>query len=147
VQKARFLIVFIFVLLALAFLVIPFPVLAGTPAERHIRIEASSFDYSPHTLRVNPGDRVTIELLSTDVVHGLTLDGHNFSITSDPGLPAVATFTAGSPGVYRFRCSVTCGNMHPFMIGKLQVGINETLYRAAALGLLAAAAGYIGLRR
>lgn len=130
---------------ALAILFVPLPLLGGTPSERYIKIEASSFEFSPHTVRVNPGDRITVELLSTDVVHGLMLDGHNLDITSEPGLPAAATFTAGSSGVYRFRCSVTCGNLHPFMIGKLQVGYNETLFRAGALGLLAAFAGYKGL--
>jgi hypothetical protein len=32
------------------------------------------------------------------------------------------------------------------MIGKLQVGYNETLYRASALGLLSVLAAYKGLR-
>jgi plastocyanin len=144
--RRRFMGVLLVVLLALAILFVPLPFRAGAPVERLIRIEASTFQFSPHTVRVNPGDRVTVELLATDVVHGMALDGHNFEISSDPGLPAVAEFTAGAPGVYRFRCSVTCGNMHPFMIGKLQVGYNETLYRAAALGLLAVTAGYKGLR-
>jgi heme/copper-type cytochrome/quinol oxidase subunit 2 len=133
-------------ILAAGILFVPLPVLSGAPSEHHFRIEASTFEFSPHTIRVKPGDRVTIELLSTDVVHGMALDGHDFEISSDPGLPAVAAFTAGDPGVYRFRCSVTCGSMHPFMIGKLQVGYNETLYRASALGLLAVLAAYKGLR-
>jgi heme/copper-type cytochrome/quinol oxidase subunit 2 len=134
------------ILLGAVILFVPLPVLAGAPAERHIRIEASTFNYAPHTVRVKPGDRVTIELLATDVVHGLSLDGHDLDLVSDPGQPSTGVFTAGQAGVYRFRCSVTCGNLHPFMIGKLQVGSNQAFYRAAALSLLAAAAGYMGLR-
>jgi hypothetical protein len=35
---------------------------------------------------------------------------------------------------------VTCGALHPFMIGKLQVGPNTWLWRAIALTVLAALA-------
>jgi heme/copper-type cytochrome/quinol oxidase subunit 2 len=146
VLKSRTMRVLVVLILAAGILFVPLPVLSGAPSEHYFRIEASTFEFFPHTIRVKPGDRVTIELLSTDVVHGIALDGHDFELSSDPGLPAVADFTAGPPGVYRFRCSVTCGSMHPFMIGKLQVGYNETLYRASALGLLAVMAAYKGLR-
>ena len=117
----------------------PLPSRAGSPIERHIRIEASQFSYSPGEVHVNEGDRVTIELASTDVVHGLFLDGYDTSITADPGQPQRLTFTAGIPGSFRFRCNVTCGTMHPFMIGRLVVGNNDRLLRVVALTLLASA--------
>ena len=126
---------------ALAVLFVPFPAAASAPAERVFHIDASRFEYSPSILSVNPGDRVTIELASTDVVHGLSIDGYNLAITSDPGQTARLTFVADRQGAYRFRCTVTCGNMHPFMIGKLSVGQNTLLYRAAALSVLALLAG------
>jgi len=81
---------------------------------------------------------VTIRLVSTDVVHGLYIDGYDISVEADPGQTQTLTFTADKPGSFRFRCNVTCGAMHPFMIGKLTVGANEWLYRSiglAALGL------------
>lgn len=119
--------------LALAVFTIPFPAASGAPAERVFHIDASRFAYNPAVLSVNPGDRVTIEMAATDVVHGLAIDGYNQSLTAEPGQPARMTFVADRPGIYRFRCSVTCGNMHPFMIGKLSVGPNTLLYRSAAL--------------
>ncbi len=110
------------------------------PEDRVIRIEASSFAFDPGVVSVNPGDRVTIELVSTDVVHGLHLDGYDLQVTSDPGQTGILTFTADRPGSFRFRCSVTCGGMHPFMIGKLQVGSNVMLWRGVGLAVLAAVA-------
>lgn len=118
-------------------LLAPAPTRATTPRVHHITLDASRFAYTPGTIKVNPGDQVTIELRSLDVLHGLAIDGYAFELQAEPGQPDQYTFTAGEPGVFRMRCSVTCGNMHPFMVGKFQVGGNDLLWRAAfALGVL-----------
>lgn len=114
----------------------PLPVRMAPPQDRIVRVEASQFGYSPGEITVNPGDRVTFELVSTDVVHGLYLDGYGVSVTADPGQTQTLTFLADKPGSFRFRCIATCGAMHPFMIGKLNVGVNPGLIRAAGLSLL-----------
>jgi heme/copper-type cytochrome/quinol oxidase subunit 2 len=125
----------------LAVIFIPLPAGATAPTERTFRIEAKRFEYSPAILQVNPGDKVTIELVATDVVHGLSIDGYNLETTADPGKTARITFTADKAGSFRFHCTVTCGNMHPFMTGKLKVGQNTLLLRAIALVGLALLAG------
>ncbi len=131
-------------LLALAIIFMPSPIaLAAHPAtaERHFRIEASRFQYTPGTIYVNPGDHVTIDLVATDVVHGLYLDGYDLTVTADPGQTAALSFVADRAGSFRFRCSVTCGALHPFMIGQFNVGANDLLWRALGLGVLAVIAG------
>ena len=131
---------FILLLFLMAGLVVafaPFPVQPIAPQERTFRIEAGQFSYSPSELIVNPGDTITIELVSTDVVHGLYVDGYDISIEADPGQTATLTFIADKPGSFRFRCNVTCGAMHPFMIGKLTVGTNSWLFRSIGLALVA----------
>jgi heme/copper-type cytochrome/quinol oxidase subunit 2 len=115
----------------------PLPVQSIAPQERIFRIEARQFAYSPSELGVNPGDKVTIQLVSTDVVHGLYLDGYDISVEADPGQTATLTFVADKSGSFRFRCNVTCGAMHPFMIGKLTVGTNNWFYRSIGLALVA----------
>lgn len=127
--------------LTVLILFLPFPVKATTPVERTFRIKASRFEYSPAILSVNPGDQVTIELVATDVVHGLSIDGYDLETSADPGQTRRLSFVADRQGSFRFRCTVTCGNMHPFMIGKLQVGQNERLWRAAILLGVALVAG------
>ena len=119
----------------------PLPGWAAAPAERTFRIEASSFAYTPAEIRVNAGDRVTLELVSTDVVHGLYIDGYALNVTADPGQTSRISFVANRPGSFRLRCSVTCGALHPFMIGKLHVGANDLLWRAGGLALLVCLAG------
>lgn len=127
------------VVLGVAVLVFPFPSHLGPAGERIFRIEASRFAYVPSILKVNRGDLVTIDLVSTDVVHGLAIDGYGLEVTGDPGQTAHLTFVANRSGTFRIRCSVTCGPLHPFMIGKIQVGDNSLWWRAAGLSLLVVA--------
>ena len=114
----------------------PLPVQSIPPQELTFRIEARQFAYDPGEITVNRGDRVTIQLVSTDVVHGLYIDGYGISIEADPGQTATISFVADKPGSFRLRCNVTCGAMHPFMIGKLTVGRNDWLYRSIVLAVL-----------
>ncbi len=133
---------FSLLLLVMAGLVVafaPLPAQAIAPQQKTFRIEARQFAYSPSELKVNPGDTVTIQLVSTDVVHGLYIDGYGISVQADPGQTATITFVANKPGSFRFRCNVTCGAMHPFMIGKFTVGSNNWLYRSTGLLILGVA--------
>lgn len=147
VQKTAKNVIWVFLGVSLALLILfgPLPLSVTTPMDRHIRIEAGMFQFSPGELKINPGDRVTVELVSTDVVHGFSLDGYDFELKADPGQTATGTFVADKAGVFRFRCSVACGNLHPFMIGKLQIGPNLLLIRGIALGLFAIIAALFSL--
>lgn len=119
----------------------------GATSPRIIRIAASQYQFDPGVVHVNRGDRVTIELVATDVVHGLYLDGYGLQMTADPGQTERLTFVADRPGTFRFRCSVTCGAMHPFMIGKLRVGDNRLFWGGAGLAVMGVVAGlFLGRR-
>jgi plastocyanin len=116
---------------------------AAAPATRVIRVEAGGFAYAPAILRVNTGDQVTLEVVATDVVHGLYVDGYGVSVTAEPGQTARLTFTAARPGLFRLRCSVTCGPLHPFMIGKLYVGRSLAWWRGLAVLSVALVAAWL----
>jgi heme/copper-type cytochrome/quinol oxidase subunit 2 len=127
----------LFAMAGLVVAFVPLPVQPTAPQERIFRIEARQFAYSPSELKVNTGDTVTLELVSNDVVHGMYLDGYGLSVEADPGQTPTLTFVADKTGSFRFRCNVTCGAMHPFMIGKLTVGTNGWLFRAIGLAAVA----------
>lgn len=126
----------IFALLALTILLLPLPAQSAQVSEKYIQILASSYEYNPGVVRVNPGDRVTLELTSTDVTHGIYIDGYNLEVIAEPGQTQLLSFIADRPGTFRLRCSVTCGALHPFMTGKLQVGTNALLLKSIAMAAL-----------
>jgi heme/copper-type cytochrome/quinol oxidase subunit 2 len=135
----KFLFLIFFAALLVAFTPLPFP--KNEPTHRVFEMDSRSFAYSPAEIKVNQGDLVTINLTSSDVVHGLYLDGYDLEIQTDPGQTSELIFIADRVGNFRYRCSVTCGDLHPFMIGKLQVGPNQLMWRGAGLAILAVLAG------
>ena len=127
------------ILLAGALLIVflPFPSFRRWSEEQIIEVEATMFEFTPSSFRVNQGDRVTIKLISSDVVHGLYIEGYDVDISADPGQTSSISFTADRRGSFRILCSITCGSLHPFMVGKFRVGPNPLLWRGMGLSIIA----------
>ena len=64
----------------------------------------------------------------------------------EPGINQTIMFIADQRGKFRYRCSVSCGPLHPFMIGELIVEPNLGFVRAAALALVVLAGLFANLR-
>ena len=109
----------------------------GEQEPRVINIKAKRFEYMPSQITVQKGDLITLRMESLDVTHGLYLDGYGVDIKARPGLVGKATFRADKAGRFSFRCSETCGEFHPYMIGFLRVEPNSR-FRAFAVITLGA---------
>jgi heme/copper-type cytochrome/quinol oxidase subunit 2 len=125
-----------FALLAALVLALPVPTLAAAQTHR-LTIDMAQYEFAPGRVRVNEGDTVVITLRAEDVVHGFYLDGYGVQQRVEPGVEQQITFVADRRGKFRYRCSVSCGPMHPFMIGELIVGPNLFFWRAAGLAIVA----------
>jgi len=139
-RNLRFGILALTALLALAALVAPLPVAVPSlsPQARTIDVNARQFAYEPGTLTVQRGDTITVHLESLDAAHGLSIDGYNVNLQAEPGKSADITFTADKEGTFKFRCSISCGALHPFMIGELNVEPDSPLARALLVTLVVA---------
>lgn len=107
---------------------------------RDFLITAEQYAYNPYRIVVNRGDDVHIRLAALDVVHGFYLEGYDIEAQIYPGRlpfkfrhPSIeqefnkvdeVVFTADRNGKFRYRCSVTCGTLHPFMSGEFIVRPN-----------------------
>jgi cytochrome c oxidase subunit 2 len=128
-----------FVVLALIVLLAPLPS-SASPTTHQVTITAEQFAFNPPVLRVNRGDQVRLILQAADVTHGFYLDGYGLQTRIEPGLPQQIEFVADQAGKFRYRCSVSCGSLHPFMIGELVVSPNWPFARTVGLTLMAVAA-------
>lgn len=126
-----------FVLLALGVLLVPLSEMSK-PTIRYITLNAKQFEFAPGRVHVNQGDRVVFTVAAQDVVHGFYLDGYGLKTRIEPGVPQRIEFVADKTGKFRYRCSVNCGSLHPFMIGELVVDSNTPFWRAMGLIGLAA---------
>lgn len=128
------------VLLAAAFLLHLLFLSHPAPVTRGITLTARKFAYEPNIISVNKGDRLRITLTPEDVEHGFFLDGYNIESHARPGRVSTVDFEAGISGKFPFRCSVTCGAFHPYMMGWLKVGPNYpfivSIWMVALLGWL-----------
>ncbi len=138
-MRSRLLSLWPFVGLALVTLLVPIP-FNSSPVTHELSMTADQFSFDPPVLRVKQGDRIRLTLQAADVVHGFYLDGHDIAVRVEPGISRQVEFVADQVGKFRYRCSVSCGTLHPFMIGELVVGPNLVLARAIGLMLVALAA-------
>lgn len=124
----------------------------GNPPRSHsILVTAGQYEFDPPVIRVRRGDILKLRFAAIDVVHGFFLEGHDLDVTIPPLSRQVTVRRSGATevveevvliadraGKFRYRCSKTCGAMHPFMVGELVVEPNRlfTGAAAAAVGLL-----------
>ncbi|MEW5957401.1 MAG: hypothetical protein AB1801_06740 [Chloroflexota bacterium] len=145
-MRQRLLFLLPFAALALVILAAPVP-FSIRPVTHHLTMTAGQFAFDPPVLRINQGDRVRLTLQASDVVHGFYLDGYDLQQRVEPGLAQEIEFVADRAGKFRYRCSVSCGALHPFMIGELVVGPNLPFVRTVGLLLAAVAATLVYLWR
>ena len=149
------------VIIPLSFQFIP-----SRPRVRHISIEARKYGYSPSRIIVNRGDTIVLDLHSRDVTHGFFLDGYPVDYILKEGLSfqkttrrksdgtlgtewnrvSGAKIVAHQAGKFVFRCTRTCGSLHPFMIGELIVRPNTPYYLVVALSIWLTGAIFLWVR-
>ena len=125
------------------------------PKQVDLTISARKYAFEPSVIRVNKGDRVSINLITKDVTHGFYMEGYDIDAKVRPGDSSEYStlllrhpskndefqevdrieFTANKTGKFRYRCSVTCGYMHPFMLGELVVAPNYPFWGGIGLAV------------
>lgn len=116
---------------------------AAGQGDRVVRVTARQFEFLPGRIVATAGETLTLIFRSDDVTHGVYIDGQGVDEVLTPGAEVTITIVPTTPGKYKIRCSVTCGPLHPFMVGELIV--EEGGANLAFLGALASALGAAGI--
>jgi cytochrome c oxidase subunit 2 len=103
----------------------------GLPAEERLRelspgnyevyLLGQMWQFSPNTITVPAGSRITFYVTSKDVQHGFKITNTNINIMALPGEVGVLTATFDEPGTYNFICHEYCGALHHTMYGQIVV--------------------------
>ncbi len=129
-----------------------FPAKAKTHA---VALEAKKYGYSPSRIVVGKGDTIIFKPTSLDATHGFLLDGYPLEfimrkgatflkyswkddsggLQSDWDRVSEVELVATKAGKFTFRCTQTCGNLHPFMTGELIVKPNSPYYLFISLSI------------
>ena len=128
---------------AMSLAILPAPRAANTDQQLLVHVSASRFAFDPAEITVQAGQRVNLEISSTDVVHGLYIDGYGLQGVADAGRSETLQFIADRPGTFTISCSITCGPLHPFMVGKLHVVPDYKWIRLIGGVALAVCAGVV----
>jgi cytochrome c oxidase subunit 2 len=116
----------------------PKPQGSAEPPPRTIPMTAKNFDFDPAVIHLKVGDKVRLQVISTDRTHGLHISAFpdGAKVNTAPGLAFIfgedcwklkkgesvpVDIEATEPGTYSFQCCKSCGTGHKRMNGKIIV--------------------------
>jgi heme/copper-type cytochrome/quinol oxidase subunit 2 len=108
------------------------------PPPRIISVTARNFEFDPAVIHLKIGDKVRLQIISTDRTHGLHISAFpdGAKANTAPGLAFVfgedcwklkngesvpVEIEATEPGTYSFLCCKSCGSGHKRMKGQIIV--------------------------
>lgn len=92
---------------------------------RHFELSAKQWGYTPALLKIDPGDVVSFNVTSQDIMHGFAINelGVNLALMPKVGIVRQVVIPPDIPeGTYTMYCSIFCGVGHPFMKGSILIG-------------------------
>ena len=94
---------------------------ARSQAATVIAVTVHRFAYEPNLIRVKKGQPVTLEISSSDRLHGFVLAAFGIRLDASPDGRSRVTFTPQKTGTFLFHCDIFCGDGHEDMEGHLVV--------------------------
>ena len=82
---------------------------------------ARIFSFTPSTLSVPVGSRVTFYVTSLDVMHGFSIPETGVNVMLTPGWVSTVSYTFRKAAKYLLVCNEYCGAAHQMMAGTIEV--------------------------
>lgn len=112
------------------------PTRAKTDSTQVIKITASKFHFTPDYITLVKGQPVTLQLTSSDRVHGFMIRALKIDTDIKPGQMTEITVTPQTAGTFTAICDHYCGLGHGNM--KMKVVVEEASANAEAAKTLSA---------
>jgi cytochrome c oxidase subunit 2 len=94
---------------------------ATGPESYEAVIIARAWQFEPREIRVPAGSEVSFTVTSSDVIHGLSIEGTRINMMVLPGQIARTTYRFEEPGRHLMLCHEFCGVNHHTMFGEVIV--------------------------
>ena len=91
------------------------------PNEYEVVLIGFAWAFQPREIRVPAGAKVTFLATSTDVIHGLHIEGTRVNMMLMPGQIGRNTYVFDEPGRHLMVCHEFCGSGHHIMSGEVIV--------------------------
>jgi len=99
------------------------------PNAYEVIVLAQAWSFNPAEIRVPAGADITFTATTTDVLHGLNVEGTRLNMMLIPGQISRNTYRFDTPGEYLLICHEYCGLGHHMMAGKVIVEAAGTALR------------------
>lgn len=110
-------------------------------APQVITITASKFQFTPNHITLVKGQPVTLQLTSSDRVHGFMIRPLKIDTDVNPGKVTAITVTPQTAGTFKAICDHYCGLGHGGM--KMTVVVEESTAEAASAAKVASASSAV----
>lgn len=88
---------------------------------RTISVSVDNWSFSPATMTVRKGEKLTVKLTDIAGTHSFAVPGLGINQALAPGQVASVSIPTDKPGTYEFRCMIPCGEGHKEMKGTLVI--------------------------
>jgi cytochrome c oxidase subunit II len=110
------------------------------PNRYEVVIVGFAWGFEPRTIRVPVGAELDFISTSTDVLHGIHIEGTRLNMMLIPGQISRNTYTFREPGEHLMLCHEFCGLAHHAMFGRVEA-VATDVFQAEQAGQAAQAAG------
>lgn len=93
----------------------------AVPGDRVVRVLSDNWSFTPALITAKQGEKVTLEIVGVNGVHGFAVPGLGLNAPVAPGETTSVILSTDTVGSFDFFCSIPCGAGHRDMVGKIVV--------------------------
>jgi cytochrome c oxidase subunit II len=87
--------------------------------EKVINVTAENWQFTPSTIRLKQGDKVTLRITAKTGTHGFMVADLGINVPIEEGGTVDVVIPTDAKGTFAFRCSIPCGTGHQDMYGQI----------------------------
>ncbi len=88
---------------------------------RVINLAVDNFSFTPSTISVKKGEKVTLHVTGANGIHGFAAPDLGLNVRVEPGQSVDVVLDTSTAGTFSFFCNIPCGPGHKEMKGSIVI--------------------------